>query len=96
MPRLGAVLVALACAATAFQAPSKQAHSVARRAEDDPTKVWYAEIANGVQNFLQNSPLNQGKLALVKAMAGDYDAPATNAKLDELLANPVVMLSFTK
>lgn len=96
MPRL-VIALALACgAATAFQGPSQRARSVARRAEDDPTKVWYAEIANGVQNFLQNSPLNQGKLALVKAMAGDYDAPATNAKLDELLANPVVMLSFTK
>ena len=29
-------------------------------------------------------------------MAGGYDAPATNAKLDELIANPVVMLSLTK
>ena len=69
--------------------------SVARHAED-PTKVWYADLANGVQNLLQNSPLNEGKKAVVKMMAGSYDARATNAKLDELIANPVVMLSFTK
>ena len=97
MPRLSAALaVALACSASAFQAPvSQPARSVARHAED-PTKVWYADLANGVQNLLQNSPLNEGKKAVVKMMAGGYDAQATNAKLDELIANPVVMLSFTK
>ena len=63
---------------------------------EDPTKVWYAEIANVVQNLLTNSPLNEGKKAVVKMMAGGYDVQATNAKLDELIANPVVMLSFTK
>ena len=63
---------------------------------EDPTKVWYAELANGIQNVLTNSPLNEGKKAVVKMMAGGYDVQATNAKLDELIANPVVMLSFTK
>ena len=96
MPRLSAALaVALASSASAFQAPSQPARSVARHAED-PTKVWYADLANGVQNLLQNSPLNEGKKAVVKMMAGGYDVAATNAKLDELIANPVVMLSFTK
>ena len=97
MPRLSAALaVALACSVSAFQAPvSQPARSLARHAED-PTKVWYADLANGVQNLLQNSPLNEGKKAVVKMMAGGYDVAATNAKLDELIANPVVMLSFTK
>ena len=94
MPRLA---VALACAASAFQAPvSQPARSGLMRHAEDPTKVWYADLANGVQNLLQNSPLNEGKKAVVKMMAGGYDVQATNAKLDELIANPVVMLSFTK
>ena len=94
MPRL---VVALACAASAFQAPvSQPARSTLARHAEDPTKVWYADLANGVQNLLQNSPLNEDKKAVVKMMAGGYDVQATNAKLDELIANPVVMLSFTK
>ena len=95
MPR-HAVALALCAAASAFQAPvSQPARSITRHAED-PTKVWYADLANGVQNLLQNSPLNEGKKAVVKMMAGGYDVAATNQKLDELIANPVVMLSFTK
>ena len=95
MPRL-AVALALCAATSAFQAPvSQPARGLVRHAED-PTKVWYADLANGVQNLLQNSPLNEGKKAVVKMMAGGYDVQATNAKLDELIANPVVMLSFTK
>ena len=94
MPRL-AVALALCCAASAFQAPVSRRSTLARHAED-PTKVWYADLANGVQNLFQNSPLNEGKKAVVKMMAGGYDVQATNAKLDELIANPVVMLSFTK
>ena len=95
MPRL-AVALALCAAASAFQAPSQPARSIIARHAEDPTKVWYADLANGVQNLLQNSPLNEGKKAVVKMMAGGYDVQATNAKLDELIANPVVMLSFTK
>ena len=96
MPRRAVALAAL-CAVSAFQAPVSQParRGLVRQAED-PTKVWYADLANGVQNLLQNSPLNEGKKAVVKMMAGGYDVQATNAKLDELIANPVVMLSFTK
>ena len=97
MPRLSAALaVALACSASAFQAPLSQPARTSARHAEDPTKVWYADLANGVQNLLQNSPLNEGKKAVVKMMAGGYDVAATNQKLDELIANPVVMLSFTK
>ena len=95
MPRL-AVALALCAAASAFQPVSQPARSSLVRHAEDPTKVWYADLANGVQNLLQNSPLNEGKKAVVKMMAGGYDVAATNAKLDELIANPVVMLSFTK
>ena len=64
--------------------------------DEDPTKVWYAEIANVVQNALTNSPLNEGKKAFVKMLAGDYDEAATKAKLLSLIEEkPVLMLSFT-
>ena len=65
--------------------------------DDDPTKVWYSELANTVQNVFTNSPLNEGKKALVRALAGDYDKEATRAKLDGLIAdNAVFMMSFVK
>jgi len=64
--------------------------------ENDPTKVWYAEIANGVQNLLTNSPLNEGKKALVRALAGEYDVEATQSKLKNLISDSkVMMFSFT-
>ena len=37
--------------------------------DDDPTKVWYAGVADAVQNVLTNSPLNEGKKALVKSLS---------------------------
>jgi hypothetical protein len=50
-----------------------------------------------VQNILTNSPLNEGKKALVKALAGEYDKDAALAKLTNGIENePVFMLSFTK
>ena len=65
--------------------------------DDDPTKVWYAGLADAVQNVLTNSPLNEGKKALVKSLAGDYDVEATRAKLNGLVANePVLFLSFVR
>jgi len=65
--------------------------------DDDPTKVWYAGVADAVQNVLTNSPLNEGKKALVKSLAGDYDVEATRAKLTGLVANePVLFLSFVR
>ena len=65
--------------------------------ENDPTKVWYAGVADVVQNLLTNSPLNEGKKALVKSLAGDYDVEATRAKLNGLIDNePVLFLSFVR
>jgi len=68
--------------------------------DNDPTKVWYAEIADGIQNFLTNSPLNEAKLALVRSLAGEYDVDATKTKLNNLISgtdsnNKVCMFSFT-
>ena len=40
--------------------------------------------------------LQQGKRALVKSMAGDYDAAAIRARIDSLIdEHPVLVLSFT-
>ena len=47
MPRL-AVALALCAAGSAFQAPSQPARSGLVRHAEDPTKVWYADLANGV------------------------------------------------
>lgn len=43
-------------------------------------------VINGITVFLNNSPLNAGKKALAIAQAGNYDAVATKAKLDNLIA----------
>merc|ERR1719201_1114660 len=80
---------------------SKQTKNILHNDKDgnsnDPTKVWYAAIADTVQNVLTNSPLNEGKKALVRKLAGEYDAVAVRAKLEGLIANePVLMLSFVK
>jgi glutaredoxin 3 len=63
---------------------------------DDPTKVWYASLADTVQKVLiNNSPLQQAKQALVQSLAGDYDATAIRAQLNGWIAQePVLMLSF--
>jgi len=65
--------------------------------DPDPTKVWYASLANGIQNILTNSPLIEGKKAVVKMLAGDYDEAAVREKLVTLTeTRPVIMMSFTK
>ena len=64
---------------------------------DDPTKVWYAGLADSLQNLITNSPINEGKKALVRALAGDYDVAEIQAKLNGLIASePVLFLSFVR
>lgn len=79
---------------------SKKLHAADGDPENDPTKVWYAGVANSIQNVLSsNSPLREGKKALVKSLAGDYDEAAVKARLDGLIADSitgVLMLSFVK
>jgi len=104
-----AALLLLSATSSAFN-PSSMMASARRRGEhsgrtktvcrgsnsdEDPTKVWYAGVANVIQNALTNSPLNEGKKALVRALAGDYDQAATRAKLENMIATEkVLMFSF--
>mmetsp|Transcript_2458 Transcript_2458/g.3683 ORF Transcript_2458/g.3683 Transcript_2458/m.3683 type:complete len:92 (-) Transcript_2458:652-927(-) len=49
------------------------------------------------RNIFKN-PFNEGKKALVKSLAGDYDKSAVKDRLDSLIANEgssCLMLSFT-
>jgi hypothetical protein len=68
-----------------------------RNDPEDPTKGFIASIADTVQNVLTNSPLNEGKKALVRSLAGDYDEAAIRSKLDGLISDkPVLMFSFRR
>ena len=101
MTRRALVLLALCAGVGAFsRRGAARTGGLLRRGaggDGDPTKVWYAELANGLQNVLTNSPLNEGKKAVVRALAGPYDAAAVGAKLDALIAEePVLMLSFVR
>ncbi len=79
-----------------FPSPTSPRHPL-RLHSNDPTKSPIASFADKLQTILtKTSPLNAAKLALVKSLAGDYDAAATREKLDKLISeNPVLMLSFT-
>jgi len=73
-------------------------HHMSRGADDkgDPTKTFLASFADGVQTFLKNPSLNEGKRMLVKSLAGDYDEDAVLAKLNGLISdNRILMMSFT-
>ncbi|KAL7569891.1 hypothetical protein ACA910_008558 [Epithemia clementina (nom. ined.)] len=55
-----------------------------------------SQLAKGIGLDFGKNPLLEGKKALVKSQAGDYDAVAVRAKLDSFIRkNPVAMLSFT-
>jgi len=74
---------------------STTGHPMSNNNQNDATQVWYAGIADAVQNVLTNSPLNEAKKALVKSLAGNYDAAVVRARLDGLISEkPVLMLSF--
>ena len=49
------------------------------------------KLQGGIMDFL-----NEGKKALVKSLAGDYDASTIQQRIKSLIEeNPVLMLSFT-
>ena len=97
MARQVLVALALLVGASAFATPGRSVRAGSALHAEDPTKVWYAELANGIQNVLTNSPLNEGKKAFIKMLAGPYDEQAVRAKLDGLIADePVLMLSFVR
>jgi len=87
---------------------TRQAPRVVRARAEDPKKdVGGAEadeflggavgkFISGLTEFAANSPINQGKIALAKAQAGDYDVEATQKELQEVIdGSKVVMFSFT-
>jgi hypothetical protein len=48
------------------------------------------DAINSLTVALKNSPVNEGKKALAKAQAGQYDEAATRAKVEQYIAdNPV-------
>uniref|UniRef100_A0A7S2WWS4 Uncharacterized protein n=1 Tax=Chloropicon primus TaxID=1764295 RepID=A0A7S2WWS4_9CHLO len=54
------------------------------------------KFISGLTEFVQSSPINQGKIWLAKTQAGDYDAETTKNELQDIISsNPVVMFSFT-
>lgn len=54
------------------------------------------DAINTLTVALKNSPLNAGKKALAKAQAGDYDAAATRAKIEQYIKdNKVIVFSWS-
>ena len=49
-------------------------------------------ILNSITVAINNSPLAQGKAALAKAQAGDYDAVAVKAELERTIASGGVVV----
>merc|ERR1711934_825658 len=72
--------------------------AVVTKSSQDPKDVGGAvgRFISSLTEFAANSPINQGKIALAKAQAGDYDVEATKAELQEIIdGSKVVMFSFT-
>jgi hypothetical protein len=63
----------------------------------NPSLVWTTTASKSpTQVGLVMNFFNDGKKALVKSLAGDYDAVSIRARIDGLVAdNPVLMFSFT-
>ena len=81
------VLSAITFASIAISAYGFVSGSASRR----PTS---ALAANPLDTIF--SVMKEGKVGLVKSLAGDYDAVAIQSKLDNMVdSNPVLMLSFT-
>ena len=62
---------------------------------EDPTSSPFIQAINKFQEAIQTSPAAAVKKNLAKLQAGNYDEVEVRAKLDELLAQPAVMFSFT-
>ena len=72
----------------------------AEKEDRDGTKFMESDIGKFVSSlseFVASSPINKGKVALVKMTAGDYDVEAAKANLQQKIDSaPVVMFSFPK
>jgi glutaredoxin 3 len=62
---------------------------------DDPTANPFIQAINSFQVALQNSPVAEFKSKFAKLQAGDYDEAAVKAQLEDYIAQPAVMFSFT-
>ena len=84
-------LLTLAVTSTrAFVPVGRQASTIHTRTSPSCTLL----AANPLDTLF--SVLKEGKVGLVKSLAGEYDADAVRAKLDGLVEdNSVLMLSFT-
>ena len=73
-----------------------------RAGDSDPSGSEFMNSAIGkfissLSEFAASSPINKGKIALVKSQAGEYDVDATKKNLQDKIASaPVVMFSFPK
>mmetsp|Transcript_12233 Transcript_12233/g.20770 ORF Transcript_12233/g.20770 Transcript_12233/m.20770 type:complete len:179 (+) Transcript_12233:47-583(+) len=75
--------------ATAFAVPPLGQNVVAR--SSTTTALAMGNPIDGLFAFLK-----EGKVGLVKSLAGDYDAAAVQSKMDKLISdNNVLMFSFT-
>ena len=72
----------------------------AEKEDQDGTKFMESGIGKFVSSlseFVASSPINKGKVAMVKMTAGEYDVEATKANLQRKIDSaPVVMFSFPK
>ncbi len=100
-PRAGTAAAGLRAAVAVV--PLRGRALAARAGEAGEGKEADEFLASGIGSFVSklselaaSSPLNQGKIMLVKATAGDYDVAATQARLQEIIdGDKVVMFSFT-
>ena len=73
-----------------------------RASDSDPSGSEFmnspiGKFISSLSEFAASSPINKGKIALVKSQAGEYDVEATKRNLQEKIASaPVVMFSFPK
>jgi len=101
-PRAGAAAAGVRAVAAAVPPRGRAAAARAGEGEEaDPAGEKF--LASGLGSFISklsevaaSSPINQGKIMLVKSQAGDYDVAATQARLQEIIdGDKVVMFSFT-
>ena len=66
-----------------------------RMAEQPDLDSPFLKAVNLLQETIQTSPVAKLKSSLAKLQAGAYDEAATREKLEQLVAQPAVMFSFS-
>jgi len=92
-------LLLLLSPASAFAATGRPLatprHNALRMADDVNLDNPFLVAINGLQEAMQTSNVAKFKAKFAKLQAGKYDEVAVNAKLDQLMAEPAIMFSFT-